>query len=81
MTSLSSIGRPTAHAAPAITQSTRGEPIPGRTIVMTVLAAFVVLLAGCTAQSGPDPKNLLGQEVDPVYGTPVPGTPTINAPD
>jgi hypothetical protein len=53
--------------------------MPTRTITVTVLTAFVVVLAGCTAQSGPDaPKNLLGQEVDPVYGTPVPGTPPIN---
>jgi hypothetical protein len=48
-------------------------------MMVTVLAAIVVALAGCNAQSPPDaPKNLLGQEVDPVYGTPVPGTPPIN---
>ena len=82
---LSSTERPTAHAILAASLSTRGEPIPTRTMIVTVLAAFVVALAGCTAQSaqsGPDaPKNLLGQEVDPIYGTPVPGTPPISGRD
>jgi outer membrane biogenesis lipoprotein LolB len=55
--------------------------MPTRTMIVTLLAAAVVVLAGCSAQTSrrPDaPKNLLGQEVDPIYGTPVPGTPTIN---
>jgi hypothetical protein len=53
--------------------------MPTRMMMVTVLAAIAVALAGCNAQSHPDaPKNLLGQEVDPVYGTPMPGTPPIN---
>jgi hypothetical protein len=47
--------------------------------MVTVLATIVVGLAGCIAQGRPDaPANLIGQEVDPVYGTPVPGTPPIS---
>jgi hypothetical protein len=55
--------------------------MPTRTMIVTLLAASVVVLAACNTQTSrnPDaPKNLLGQEVDPIYGTPVPGTPTIN---
>jgi hypothetical protein len=53
--------------------------MPTRIVIATILATIVVALAGCNGQSRPDAtKNLLGQEVDPVYGTPVPGTPPIN---
>jgi hypothetical protein len=55
--------------------------MPMRAMTATVLVTCAVMLAGCNAETSrrPDaPKNLLGQEVDPIYGTPVPGTPTIN---
>jgi hypothetical protein len=59
--------------------SRKGEPMPTRMVMVTVLATIVVALAGCNAQGRPDaPTNLLGQVVDPVYGTPVLGTPPIN---
>ncbi|MGO8917382.1 MAG: hypothetical protein ACLQJR_15860 [Stellaceae bacterium] len=54
----------------------------GRSIAL-VLAAALMALAGCTATKGPlwgpdSPRNGAQQPVDPIYGTPIPGYPTIN---
>lgn len=51
---------------------------------MVALCALAVLLSGC-ADTHPNwgpttPRNGAGQPVDSVYGTPVPGYPTVNTP-
>ena len=50
-------------------------PMPGLTIALVALA---ILLAGCNDAHplyGPNtPRDGLGRPVDPVYGTPLPGT-------
>jgi hypothetical protein len=60
----------------------------GRPVMPIALAAGLcvaaMLLAGCSASRpawGPGtPRNGAGQPVDPIYGTPLPGYPMINAP-
>lgn len=54
----------------------------GRAITLAFAAALLVL-GGCTETKGPlwgpnSPRNGAQQPVDPVYGTPIPGYPTVN---
>lgn len=47
------------------------------------VCAAALLLGGCAAAQGPlwgpnSPRNGADQPVDPVYGTPIPGYPTVN---
>jgi hypothetical protein len=60
------------HAEP---QADHGRRRGSRRIA---LAAVALLLAGCqdaTPQYGPNsPRDGMGRPVDPIYGTPLPGT-------
>jgi hypothetical protein len=53
-----------------------------RRLTRVVLAAVAVMLAGCNDAhrlSGPSsPRDGAGPVVDPMYGTPIPGTPAGN---
>ncbi len=60
----------------------RDNPVPSRLAAIGALLA-IFLLGGCAATQGPawgpnSPRNGASQPVDPVYGTPIPGYPTIN---
>jgi hypothetical protein len=60
------------HGEPQADHLRRRGVIPG------ALAALVLLLAGCsdaTPLYGPNsPRDGMGRPVDPIYGTPLPGT-------
>jgi hypothetical protein len=54
----------------------------GKLVAIGIYAA-ALLVAGCAATRGPawgpnSPRNGADQPVDPVYGTPIPGYPTVN---
>jgi hypothetical protein len=64
------------HTAP------QADQIRRRGLMRAALAAMAILLAGCSDAhplSGPNsPRDGAGRVVDPIYGTPIPGTPAGN---
>lgn len=76
-----------AHPSPSSERkveraAAHAEREPARGMLLSGLAALALLLAGCGDTHplyGPDtPRNGRGQPVDPIYGTPLPGTPLGN---
>jgi len=57
----------------------QADRLRGRRLTCTVLAAVATLLVGCSDSqplSSPNsPRDGVGRVVDPIYGTPIPGTP------
>jgi hypothetical protein len=58
------------------------ERLPMRGAMLTALVATALLLGGCNDAHplyGPNtPRDGAGRPVDPIYGTPLPGTPSGN---
>jgi hypothetical protein len=57
------------------------RPWAAPAMILAGLGALLVVLAGCgpaTPTWGPNsPRNGAGQPVDPIYGTPIPGYPSL----
>ena len=53
-----------------------------RAALVAAILSVTALLSGCTATKGPlfgpdTPRDGAGRPVDPIYGTPIPGYPSL----